>query len=1285
MDTKEYYADYPQISRIEWLHLHNFKSFKGDHRIGPFLNLTAIIGPNGGGKSNLLDAVCFVLLTRTSQTRESNLKQFIHKSPDSGPSKAWVEMQFCDKEGRTSIFRRVVHPKGHCIYYLDGEAIPRDKYVEELESREVIKRTRSYCAIMQGEIDSILQNSSKEIVKIIEDLSGSAKFKGKYEELRAKMEQTQNQITAVSKTIQELRKEKRKAKGLKTNVEAFEKSRERLAQFQQEFYVATCAFYEIKAKELIGVVGELQEKIRLQADIKDSDIERLHELGTEMSEMDRENTDKEREKERLKMARAQCEKTIKTIEAKIDAIKKEKSDKKTILAALESSFEGDIAKRKEIENEKKQLTVEHEKLMDEIKKVEEKSQVGDGYSQQEEYYKIKNEVVAKSFDMQSELKRLLGYKEGYVQRMVALNEIIEKLNYQLKALKIEGSQIDLKKAEREIKKKKEEQKEWAEKYSTSIENQKQHISRTNDLEMQLTVGEYELKRLEQEHEFKVLRGREYHMIEQLKTKVRGCRGLMIQLITACEKKYDTAVKFGLGKYLTHLVVDDESAAASCNIFLKDAGVMKDILILANIPRSAYLTPSTSTIPPEACVPGSVRLIDAIEYNANIKRLKEAILFIAGKKVICENLQSARKLRSHGYKELITLNGEILKQGVIAGGSNEALMGLELHHAGHAEKIEDVKKDVEQIRAELETLRRSGLAEEIRENKGKLEMIGTTIGELESYVMNARQRLEILQKHSEETEKKLEDMEKERNELKSSIEKTEEEITDLRTEVSELEEKMFAEFCKRWHIMDIQEYEGTNLAEANAFLAKKSEVLRKIEQCNAQIELLKAGRLKDKIEKIEEDISSIDDLLNELLAKLLNEQKKSRSIEEAYSDLAEEFVDIEAKKAEIIDKQKALKEEIVRSNEAIDELKKELITSICQVKSNAHMKLRTVDEAKLKNIPIAMELVTNPRELLTQGMEADYKIDYYKYDIDPLITTSKDLDLKAKTLLDCISEEEKRLNEFNTLALMKEEGEELEDLDKEIEEHRKNLEQYSKEHEMNEREYRKVRESRRQAFKACYDLLSTYVDGIYQELTKTEETGFAYGGHAILVPENVGEPYNGEIQYVPTPPGKRVVYELDQLSGGEKALATLALVLAIQKYQQSPILILDEVDAHLDIKNVARLGAVLASGNGESAFQCIVVSHKETLAALFHGVIGVTISKPALSSKALSLDLRTQLIVHFTFNHRVMNGIIRLISSPKQMIGEQQQDLHQIFSVPQAVMVVYPVEDLSQQLLCHLCY
>ena len=150
---------------------------------------------------------------------------------------------------------------------------------------------------------------------------------------------------------------------------------------------------------------------------------------------------------------------------------------------------------------------------------------------------------------------------------------------------------------------------------------------------------------------------------------------------------------------------------------------------------------------------------------------------------------------------------------------------------------------------------------------------------------------------------------------------------------------------------------------------------------------------------------------ELEKKKLDAEISNSETERKYNELTEDIKMFSQKKLEIAEKQSNLTTEIKMINDMTDQLKKEVINCYCQIKSNAHTKLRTVDELKLKNINVELEVITNPSQMLTQGMDIDYKIDYSKYDIDMSITGSKELEEKSKSLLKSISEEENPTSRF----------------------------------------------------------------------------------------------------------------------------------------------------------------------------------------------------------------------------------------------------------------------------------
>ncbi len=167
-------------------------------------------------------------------------------------------------------------------------------------------------------------------------------------------------------------------------------------------------------------------------------------------------------------------------------------------------------------------------------------------------------------------------------------------------------------------------------------------------------------------------------------------------------------------------------------------------------------------------------------------------------------------------------------------------------------------------------------------------------------------------------------------------------------------------------------------------------------------------------------------------------------------------------------------------------------------------------------------------------------------------------------------------------------------------------------------YKQVKERRRAAFMATFEPVGQQVNRIYKELTKSEKN-FYYGGNAMLYPENIEEPYTAGVVYSPTPPGKRCLYEMDQLSGGEKTIAALSLIFAIHAVNPAPFYILDEVDAFLDHDNCLLLLEYLRKLSEESV-QVLLITHKEDLYSSTQSLVGATYVPREGGSRVYSLKL-----------------------------------------------------------------
>lgn len=169
------------------------------------------------------------------------------------------------------------------------------------------------------------------------------------------------------------------------------------------------------------------------------------------------------------------------------------------------------------------------------------------------------------------------------------------------------------------------------------------------------------------------------------------------------------------------------------------------------------------------------------------------------------------------------------------------------------------------------------------------------------------------------------------------------------------------------------------------------------------------------------------------------------------------------------------------------------------------------------------------------------------------------------------------------------------------------------------QFLKIKKKRKELFEKTFDYVSDHLDAIYRELTKNPNSNVELaGGNASLTIEDEDEPFNAGIKYHATPPLKRFK-DMEYLSGGEKTVAALALLFAINSYQPSPFFVLDEVDAALDITNVQRIAAYIRRHRNPD-LQFIVISLKNTMFEKSDALVGVYRQQQENSSKIITLDL-----------------------------------------------------------------
>jgi len=168
-----------------------------------------------------------------------------------------------------------------------------------------------------------------------------------------------------------------------------------------------------------------------------------------------------------------------------------------------------------------------------------------------------------------------------------------------------------------------------------------------------------------------------------------------------------------------------------------------------------------------------------------------------------------------------------------------------------------------------------------------------------------------------------------------------------------------------------------------------------------------------------------------------------------------------------------------------------------------------------------------------------------------------------------------------------------------------------------KEFESVLQKRNDLFRGVFDHVSKNIDSVYKALTKSAK--HPLGGNAYLNLEDPDKPFLSGVKYNAMPPGKRF-RDMDQLSGGEKTVAALALLFAIHSCNPAPFFVLDEVDAALDGANVNKVSNYVRLRTKDEALQCIVISLKDTFYHKADALVGIYKDQEKETSGSITLDL-----------------------------------------------------------------
>ena len=165
-------------------------------------------------------------------------------------------------------------------------------------------------------------------------------------------------------------------------------------------------------------------------------------------------------------------------------------------------------------------------------------------------------------------------------------------------------------------------------------------------------------------------------------------------------------------------------------------------------------------------------------------------------------------------------------------------------------------------------------------------------------------------------------------------------------------------------------------------------------------------------------------------------------------------------------------------------------------------------------------------------------------------------------------------------------------------------------------FHRIKEQRAKRFNEAFEHIDEALKTIYTDMTKSSK--HPLGGNAYLSLDDTEEPYKGGLKFNAMPPMKRF-RDMEQLSGGEKTVAALALLFAIHSFHPAPFFVMDEVDAALDNINLRKVCNYIRQ-RSENGMQCIVISLKDMFYEHSERLVGICRDVGTNSSRTLTLDL-----------------------------------------------------------------
>jgi chromosome segregation protein len=1156
--------------RLSTIKLSGFKSFVDPTTLHLPTNMTGVVGPNGCGKSNIIDAVRWVMgESSASRLRGDSLTDVIFSGSSARKpvSQATVELIFDNTDhtiaGEYAAFneisvKRTVSRDGSSNYYLNGTRCRRRDITDLFLGTGL--GPRSYSIIEQGMISKIIEARPEDLRVFLEEAAGISKYKERRKETETRIRHTRENLDRLNDLRDEIGKQLEHLKRQARQAEQYQ-------ALQEERRVKDAQWKALEYRGLDGRLGGLRESLSREET-------KLQQLIAEQREAEAriETGRLQREEAADALGRAQADVyqvggTLARLEQQIhhqrelaQRLNKARDETQQALTELGQHISGDDARlmvlREAVEGAEpqlEQLQEDNEFRQDALREAE--AALADWQQRWESHTRQASEAS----------------RSGEVERTRVdyLDKQVLEADRRLEALGAERAGLDLEAladALEQLELQHETQKIGLDTLGEQLESRKESVER---LQAQQREAQSELAEVRKQAQ--ASRGR-LSSLETLQQAALGqeqgaavawlkARGLdsaaRVGERLVVESGWENAVESALGQLIEGVLVDAPEA-------------LVDLLGELGDGRIALVADSDG-----AAVFAATSLAARVQGPLAIRRL---LASLHG----ADDLQAANALLPNLAEgdSVITRSGERLGQGWVqlarSGAAQQGALLREREIVALREQIEILTEREAALDRQLEQVREQALAaEQSREEVQRaLYVAHRGVSELAGQLQGQRGKVESassrISRIANETTQLREGLDASREQVRAARSR----LDDAVTSMGDLESARLALESERQQLSHARDLARD---AARAIREQMHSLALTLESQRAQI-----ASLSQALERMNTQRGQLDSRLGELHVQLDEGDTPVHSLEADHQQALGQRVQADRALAEA----RALLEGIDNELRSFEQTRH-------QRDEQALAQRERISQRKLDQ----QALVLSAEQLSAAVEKAGFVL------ADVINTLPEDARLTEwEQAVHQIDGRMRRLEPVN-LAAISEYGEASQRSDY-LEAQHTDL---STALETLEDAIRKIDRETRGRFKDTFDRVNAGVQALYPRLFG--------GGHAYL--ELTGEDLlDTGVSIMARPPGKRVS-SISLLSGGEKAMTAVALVFAIFQLNPAPFCLLDEVDAPLDEANVGRLAAMVKEMSEKVQF--LFVSHNKATMEAAHQLSGVTMREPGVS-RLVSVDL-----------------------------------------------------------------